>query len=132
MDTGCGHDLANILAERGCDVLPVSMPLAFNTANGPVGSGQYVEVDVEELSTSAHPYMMQGTPAVLSIGRRCMEEGCTFVWKPEQDPYLTTPRGAVAVLENDGNIPYLRVGSEQCVHLKPTCDDWYRWGTPDQ
>lgn len=38
----------------------------------------------------AYLYIMQSIQAVLSIGRRCMQEGYTFLWKPEQDPYLIT------------------------------------------
>lgn len=62
-------------------------------------------MDVEELGAAAYLYAMQSTPAVLLLGRRCMEEAYTFVWKPEQDPYLMTPRGVVVVLEYDKNIP---------------------------
>lgn len=79
VDTGRGHDT-------------VSASLAFYDANGLASTDHYIMVEAEELGTPAYPYVMQKTPAVLSIRRRCMEEGCTFIWKPRQDLYPITPR----------------------------------------
>lgn len=69
MDTACGHDLISdsVVETKGCDVLPVSSPLTFNTAGGPSTTRTCVEVDVEELGSTAYPYAIQSTPAVLSI-----------------------------------------------------------------
>jgi hypothetical protein len=58
--------------------------------------------------------VLESTPAVLSIGRRCMEQGYTFEWKPRRAPTLRSPNGAVVTLEVIDNIPYLRPASRGC------------------
>ena len=51
--------------------------------------------------------VLQATPAVLSVGRRCMEHGYAFHWEPWQDPVLICPDGKVVALEVDQYVPYL-------------------------
>ena len=47
----------------------------------------------------AEPYVLDSTPDVLSIGRRCVEDGYEFVWKPYSlHPTITTPSGKVVKL----------------------------------
>ena len=53
------------------------------------------------------PYLLSDTPAVLSIGRRCMEEGYACIWKANEAPYLESPTGACISLRLERNIPYL-------------------------
>lgn len=62
---------------------------------------------VAELGSTATLSLLCNTPAVLTIRRRCAEEGCTLVCKPAQDPYMIIPGGIVVVLEQSGYIPYL-------------------------
>lgn len=40
-----------------------------------------------------HPYVLQQTPSVLSVGLKCMKEGCDFVWRASKMPYFRKPDG---------------------------------------
>ena len=53
------------------------------------------------------PHVLESTPAVLSVGKRCMEEGWTFVWNPWKKPLLISPAGKKIHLKVHGNVPYL-------------------------
>ena len=44
---------------------------------------------------------------VLSIGRRCMEQGYSFTWKANATPYMEGSDGRIIRLTVDGNTPYL-------------------------
>ncbi len=59
-----------------------------------------------------HPYLLHDTPPVLSVGKRCMEQGLIFHWEAGRKPIMTNPEGLVVELEVERNIPYLRSGSE--------------------
>lgn len=39
--------------------------------------------------------------------------------------------GVIIVLDNEKNIPYLLIGSEKIIPVKPTSDDWYTWDPPE-
>lgn len=62
---------------------------------------------------------------MLTVGRRCVEEGYTFIWKPAQDPHMTTPGGMIVVLEQKGYIPNLKVGSPHCAPFRPDTEAWF-------
>ena len=50
---------------------------------------------------------MASTPALLSVGMRCMHHGYTFLWLPGKLPVFVSPGGKVVVLRVEGDIPYL-------------------------
>ena len=85
--------------------------MKFDTANGPVNANEVVSLSVDALGEEIHPYILPSTPALLSIGRRCMREGYDFIWKRGEEPYFITPNGHVVVLEVIGDIPYIVPGS---------------------
>ena len=68
----------------------------------------------------ADPYVLPETPWVLSIGRRVMEMGYTFVWIAGAAPWLVSPCGRRLDLEVHGNIPFLPVGeaAEEAMEAK--------------
>jgi len=115
MDTGCGHDLiGNSMAEgyvtrvnRAPDGQMVETHFAI--AGGLVSTCLVVPMNCPALRQIVHPHLLPDTPAVLSIGKRCMEEGYQFVWKPYTKPFLITPDGIIIPLDVEGNIPILRV-----------------------
>ncbi len=114
MDTGCAQDLINDKMSSGIPIktLTSSGRLIFSTANGRVASRNVVPVFCKELNQVVQPYLLKDTPAVLSIGQRCMEQGFIFHWEAGKLPIMTNPEGLVVELEVDRNIPYLRSGSE--------------------
>ena len=58
------------------------------------------------------PYVLDKSPSVLSVGKKCMEEGYSFVWPANGAPYM------ISLLEVEGNIPYIVKDSDFC---SPTC-----------
>mgnify|MGYP000087478941 FL=1 len=84
----------------------------FSTANGRIEARNVVPLYCSELNQLVHPYLLHDTPPVLSVGKRCMEQGFTFHWEAGQLPIMTNPEGLVVELEVERNIPYLRSGSE--------------------
>ena len=89
-------------------------PLTFNTANGKTEATQQAKLHCSELKENISPYVLDSTPPVLSVGRRCMEMGYSFVWLADQDPYFVCPDGSIVEFEVGDNIPYLRAGSRGC------------------
>jgi hypothetical protein len=48
------------------------------------------------------------TPAVISIGKRCLEIGYAFYWPPfSERPFFAKPDGSRVAMEVEGSIPYL-------------------------
>ena len=55
-------------------------PVSLITANGPVQGNKTVKLDVPELGSTLECYVLESTPPVCSVGRRCMDEGFDFHW----------------------------------------------------
>ena len=69
------------------------------------------------------------SPALSSVGRRCMEQGMSFVWPTDSRPYFVTPWGTTVPLVVDGYIPYLYPGSPEC-RPEPVTAERLRIPTP--
>ncbi len=121
IDTGCAHDLlsekdAQRLGARGCTV-PL---LTFETAGGLVSTDKGAKVWIPEFQEEVQPHALAtGTPAVLSVGARCMEMGYSFIWMAGHLPYFIKPNGWIVRLEVSHNIPYLRPGRQICQPAEP-------------
>ena len=57
----------------------------------------------EELNAIVEPYVLAETPAVLSIGRRCMMMGYDFHWHPGVNPVLVNPEGKIIASDLRGD-----------------------------
>ena len=79
------------------------------TANGVVQPDSQVPIFIPALSATYVPLVMQASPGVLSLGKRCMEEGYGFHWEATEphNPYLVTPSGNRVGLKVDHFCPYL-------------------------
>ena len=51
---------------------------------------------------------MGHTPSVLSVGMRCMEQGCWFLWLPGVQQCVVTPDLAIIVCDVVKDVPYIR------------------------
>ena len=88
---------------------------------------------VKELEQWTKAWVLDNTPAVLSLGRRCMKEGYSFVWLRGEVPYFIRPDGLIVHLEVHGDIPYLVAGSAVCQPRKATMDELHPWlGAKDE
>ena len=55
-------------------------PLSFCTANGESSADNEVLLKITALKEVTKPYVLDGSPALLSVGWRCMELGYDFWW----------------------------------------------------
>ena len=60
---------------------------------------------------------MDESPSVLSVGKKCVEEGYSFVWPANGIPYMISPDNKKIVLEVEGNIPYIVKDSDFCTPM---------------
>ena len=100
MGTGSGHDLMpQDMVDSSCvTATPVRIPLSLSTANGLIAVQSAAQVRVSALNSIADALVLPSTPAVLSIGRRCMEHGYLFVWEANSEPYTRASDGTVTTL----------------------------------
>ncbi len=89
----------------------------FEMANGNVSSNDYTCMSILEFSQEVVLNVLISTPPVLSLGRRCMEEGFSFVWPANELPYMARPDGHIVQLEVIGNVPYM---SPDSLHCRPS------------
>ena len=125
VDTGCGHDLVNMpeASRAGCNMEEAKRPMYFQTANGTTATSKVAPIYISELGEEIHPHVLKETPPVVTVGRRTMSEGYSFVWCAGANPYFLTPIGTKIELEVIGDIPYLRRGSPLCSPSSITEDD---------
>jgi hypothetical protein len=116
MDTGCASDLISQKDADRCapDARHDGQPFTFNTAGGVVRSRRRAAIPVLELEQTASLCVLPSTPSVLTIGRRCMHEGYSFVWLAGRKPYLLRPDGLAVPLDVINDIPYLVPGASSC------------------
>ena len=114
VDTGCGNDLVGRQEIKSVSNLlrKAPEPMAFHTANGITHATHTIPIRVGELEEVVEPWVLANSPAVVSVGRRCMHEGYSFIWLSAQNPYFITPSGNIVVCEVIGDIPYIRSDSQ--------------------
>ena len=80
LDSGSGHDLISARkAERMNVKMRACEPIVFHTANGSTATNTEAEIDLGTFDMTSQAYVLDDTPSVMSLGKRCMEEGYSFV-----------------------------------------------------
>ena len=71
-------------------VRKVADPLTLNTANGAVLAEYVVKVWIAQLERLVEAFILKNVPPVLSLGKLCIEDKLTFVWRfcKHPAPYL--------------------------------------------
>ena len=145
LDSGSGHDLISArkaermnLKRRTCD------PIMFHTANGSTATQTEAEIDLGTFDMTSQAYVLDDTPSVMSLGKRCMEEGYSFVWPSGKMPFMITKNGERIDLTIHDNIPDIDLGTYECtpyeccqtskIHELLECnqDDLYNFDDLDQ
>ena len=110
-DTGCGYDLVakKHVSKFTNKTKQSDNPIMFNTANG----NTYATIDIllraEALDEDVEPYVLDSTPAVLSVRRRFVDFGYAFHWPPgSHKPYFLTPKGKRIELVVQDYVPYVK------------------------
>ena len=114
-DTGSAYDMVGrgvscMMPER---VKESKHVLYVQTANGQTRANLQIEALIPEMDVKVTAHVLQDTPALLSIGRRCMHDGITFVWPAGSDPFFILKSGKKMTLQVDGYVPYLQAGTPQ-------------------
>ena len=110
MDTGSGHDLIsrNVASDSVMhNIKHMDEPVTLSTANGLIRVDDRLPLKLRSVNSSVAPLVLDSCPSVLSIGKRCMEEGWEFVWRPNKPPYIKFPNGKQIQCVVKGNVPYL-------------------------
>ena len=67
---------------------------------------------IPDIQDKVEPSVIDSTPNVLSVGKRCQSMGWGFYWRPwSAHPIFVDPNGRVIVLNTEGFIPYLQTKS---------------------
>ena len=83
-------------------------PIVFSTAGGEADGSCQVDLRIPGMEVKVSPYVLDSTPAVLSVGRRRIKEGYAFYWAPHSErPIMVSPGGKIVPLAVDGYIPYI-------------------------
>ena len=106
-DTGSAQDLvcSKMIPEEVVYHSPE--PLELITANGSQSADQQASVHIDCIGKEVHPYVLPDTPAVISVGMRCIQDGWDFVWKSFSRPYFKKKDGTKIKLEVKDFVPYL-------------------------
>ena len=114
VDTGSGHDLIDATTAGKFQKWIRESPKTYklHTAGGIRNVNQEVPLYVSQLGDKAVGLILPSTPAVLSMGRRCVEEGYHFEWPPfSSSPFMIAPDGKMIRLFVRGYVPYIRKDS---------------------
>ena len=120
MDSGSGHDLISSTRVDRMDIDTYqSDKVNFHTANGITSTSTMVDLDFDTFNEPAKAHVLEDTPSVLSLGKRCMEQGYTFVWPTGREPYMINSEGDKIKMEVHDLIPYVYLGAKD---YRPTSD----------
>ena len=68
----------------------------------------------ELFDLTSQAYVLEDTPSVMSLGKRCMEEGYSFVWPSGKMPFMIAKLGCRIDFTIRDNIPYIDLGTVDC------------------
>ena len=114
LDTGSGIDLVSRGDVQFCQdfMRPCGSKLTLCTANGelPASEKEQIGLNIGPFAADTTALVLDETPSVLTVGRRCMVEGYGFHWFPYQNPFTDHPTLGRIEHEVEHNVPYLSVG----------------------
>ena len=121
LDSGSGHDLISSTRISRMD-LPTydDKVVNFHTANGVMCSTKRSIIKFEAFSEPAEAHILEDTPSVLSMGKRCVDLGYSFVWPTGRTPFMLDPNGNFIEMTVKDYIPYVSVDQEK-IKLKSSC-----------
>ena len=77
------------------------------TANGNITASEIADINIDALCEPAQPYILERSPAVLSLGVKCLDQGYSFHWESGKAPIMVRPDGALIQLKVDSHVPYM-------------------------
>ena len=86
--------------------------MTFMTANGITETDQKVDLVIDDMKDTISPFVMEESPSVLSIGKRCGDNGYGFLWMPGEEPIMFDDRKSVIRFLVKDHIPNLGTNDE--------------------
>ena len=81
------------IEKHNLETLVTPEPISFQTANGVTDTDFVSNFQTEAFKEPINAYVIDDTPSVLSIGKRCMNHKYGFVWPPGREPLMIDPEG---------------------------------------
>ena len=125
-DTACPFDLVtrdSIASEDEWRIVQADKEIRLATANGEIATSTVFDTQVEPLlyENGTKVHVLESTPDVLSIGKRCVELGYGFHWEPySKRPYFVPPEYHLGERVDDGIIELISIGNVP--YLPDTCN----------
>ena len=93
LDSGSGHDLISSTRISRMD-LPTydDKVVNFHTANGVTCSTKRSSIKFEAFNEPAEAHILEDTPSVISMGKRCVDLGYSFVWPTGKNSFHVRPQ----------------------------------------
>ena len=112
LDTGCPDDMVSRdMAIALSHFFRKCIPREWHSANGAVTCDEVLPIAIGAIGDkNAEVHIMQDTPALLSIGKRVIHGGYSFVWLNGRRPCLVTPRNRIIPLDVRGDCPFIKQG----------------------
>ena len=114
MDSGSGHDLISAKKIDRMD-LPTydDVVVNFHTANGVTSSTKRSDIKFEAFDEPAQAHILEDTPSVMSIGKRCIDLGYSFIWPSGKTPYMIDSNGDIIEMTVRDYIPYINIDQKK-------------------
>ena len=114
MDSGSGHDLISAKKIDRMD-LPTydDTVVNFHTANGVTRSTKRSDIKFEAFDEPAQAHILEDTPSVMSMGKRCVDLGYSFIWPSGKTPYMIDPNGDIIEMTVRDYIPYINIDQKK-------------------
>jgi hypothetical protein len=103
--------MANIY---GWKKVPLPEPMRIDTANGPVEAKGAVLTRILGMSEEVLALELGDTPPLLSVGRRCRNEGYSFVWIAGRNRYFVTKEGMILPCKTSWGVPHIDTEDPTC------------------
>ena len=120
--TGASYEVVpeGLAGVYGWANVPLPEPIRINTANGPVESKGAVLTRMPGMPEEVHAVELGDTPPppLLSVGRRCLNEGYSVVWIAGRNPYFVTKEGLILSCKTSCGVPYIDTEDPDC-KLRP-------------
>ena len=117
VDSGATFDTVPLGYAKQEDLqrVPLLTPIEINTANGPAVAEHGVVLQLPGMPEYVCATEMPDSPALMSVGRRCMVHGYSFVWMAGREPYfITRDASSIIPCAIRGGVPYLDPEEPKC------------------